>query len=55
MRLRFLQTYDDCGVDSERTLQYWNNNHGYWEDIEFVRCHEDDERVYDPPFDWNDE
>ncbi len=44
MKLRWYQTYDENGVDSEMSLQFkeegeWAN----WEDVEFVRIREPDE------------
>ena len=37
MKLRFYQTYDKNGVNSEKTLQYYDEDLEFWNDIEFVR------------------
>jgi hypothetical protein len=37
MNLRWYQTYDKRGVDSEMTLQYFDIGYGIWEDIPIVR------------------
>ena len=37
MELRWYQTYDRCGVNSEKTLQYRENGGDGWEDVTFVR------------------
>ena len=37
MRLRWFQTYDKNGVDSEKTLQYWDKDVEKWKDVLFVR------------------
>ena len=36
MELRWYQTYDKCGVNSEETLQFREND-DEWEDVTFVR------------------
>ena len=51
MRLRYLTTYDENGIDSPRTLQLWNEEFEYWEDIEDIRTSEKDERVHGSPDD----
>jgi hypothetical protein len=37
MELRFYQTYDEYGVDSEKTLQFRECENDEWEDVEFFR------------------
>ena len=41
MNLRWYQTYDKNGVNSEIVLQICDDHSGYWEDIPFVRERED--------------
>jgi len=42
MKLRFLTTYDKDEVNSEKTLQFWNNEFQYWEDVSDVRISEEE-------------
>ena len=51
MRLRYLTTYDENGIDSPRTLQSWNEEFEYWEDVEDIRVNEKDEKVHGSPDD----
>ena len=37
MNLRWYQTYDENGVNSEMELQQYNAEYGYWETVPFVR------------------
>jgi len=41
MMLRWYQTYDKYGMDSETSLQYRECEHEEWENVEFVRERED--------------
>lgn len=43
MELRWYQTYDQYGLNSEATLQVWNHVAREWEDVPFVREREEDE------------
>ena len=45
-RLRYFQTYDKNGLDSEVSLQYWDNDIEEWLDVGFVRVSEKDEDEY---------
>ena len=45
MNLRWYQTYDENGVDSEKVLQQYNVEFDLWEDIPFVREREEPEEV----------
>lgn len=42
MKLRFLQTYDTNGVNSEPELQYWDEEEEIWTDVGFIRINERD-------------
>lgn len=42
-RLRFYQTYDKYGKDSEIELQYQEDDSDEWEAVEFVRVKKKDE------------
>ena len=42
MNLRWYQTYDRCGLDSEETLQFFDIEIGDWCDVPFVRERETD-------------
>ena len=46
MKLRWFQTYNKNGLDSQVALQYWNKEDGEWLDIPFVRISEDREDEY---------
>jgi hypothetical protein len=37
MELRFYQTYDNRGVDSDTNLQFRETDEDEWEDVGFVR------------------
>jgi len=51
MELRWLETYDENGISSSKTLQYWNSAYKEWFDIESVRCRFDDnETINKSPF-----
>jgi hypothetical protein len=47
MKLRWLQTYDENGVNSEWILQYnnhpWDKEFSEWEDVEYIREREKEE------------
>ena len=43
MELRWYQTYDKNGVDSEMSLQFRHEYGTEWENVEFVREREDNE------------
>jgi len=46
MKLRYFQTYDQNGVDSEVELQYWDKDSERWEPIYLVRVRENLEEEY---------
>ena len=46
MKLRWFQTYNKNGLDSQATLQYWSKEDGEWLGIPFVRIREDREDEY---------
>lgn len=48
MRLRWLQTYDYCGKDSEPELQVFVE--GSWVAVSFIRCSEYDKETINDPF-----
>ena len=37
MMLRWFQTYDEHGVNSEIELQYWNEEYKQWANVPFLR------------------
>ena len=41
MELRYYQTYNEHGVDSDTNLQYRESEDDEWEDVGFVRESED--------------
>jgi hypothetical protein len=43
MRLRYFQTYDKQGRESEVTLQYWNKYAEEWMEVNLIRVREQDE------------
>ena len=43
MELRWYQTYDEYGVDSEVFLQFRHDSQDEWGYVDFVREREDDE------------
>lgn len=43
MELRWYQTYDKNGLDSEKVLEYREEGRDYWQPVEFVREREEDE------------
>jgi len=43
MNLRWYQTYDENGLDSEMVLQHYNTELEMWEDVPFVREKEKEE------------
>ena len=46
MKLRYLQTYDKNGVQSEPELQYWDKEGNWWEPVPFVKVKETLEQEY---------
>jgi len=46
MKIRWFQTYDKNGDESEKILQYWDKLLGRWEEVGFVRCEEGLEEEY---------
>ena len=44
-KLRFFQTYDKYGVDSEDYLQQWDDDMGIWLNVNHVRVAEAEEHV----------
>ena len=50
MELKWYQTYDKNGVNSEKTLQYREGDEAEWDDVMFVREREpieDDDFIED--------
>lgn len=41
MKLRFFQTYNEYGANSEITLQYWDEDCKRWINVPFVRVSEE--------------
>lgn len=39
-RIRWFQTYDEHGADSENTLQYWDEDAELWLDVNHFRVRE---------------
>ena len=46
MKLRFLITYDNNGIDSNPSLQYWDKEDQRWIEVNTFRCKEKDEEEY---------
>ncbi len=46
MKLRYFQTYDHNGVDSQIELQYWDKIREEWCDVPHVRVRYDEEDKY---------
>jgi len=46
VKLRYFQTYDSNGVDSEVQLQYWDEDYQRWEPVNLVRVRESLEEEY---------
>lgn len=47
MKLRYFQTYDNAGVDSEVELQYWDADAYMWMPVNLIRVQEDQQFMYD--------
>ena len=46
MQIRWFQTYDEYGLNSEKTLQYWDSDMERWLDVPFIRCRISEEERY---------
>ena len=57
MGLRWFQTYDKNGLNSEITLQYWDKDYEEWIDVPFVRisdyCDNFDDFMLNPDATWS--
>lgn len=42
-KLRYFQTYDEFGVDSDKELQYWDEEYECWMPVNLIRVWEDRE------------
>ena len=43
MQLRWFQTYNKNGLDSQKELQYWDEDVDRWDAVDFVRVKESEE------------